>query len=224
MVMQIKLIVVVVVDGQEQKHLSSLETKLCFHVNSSTINSIVLTPNMAALSRGCRPRIWPVLSPSLNQASTVFVIETFHCLMKPGAIMGVGDRKRGVQRGFIEIAKWAILRTNCTTLNVVNSRGNPWVCAESRAELLLTFCPPFPRKFFCLFLLNGIYSSHHISGISSSQDLSKTLSLRCTVDSLLTDTSIRLTLRVGPFPFFTPFIWLSIRRTSLLRQTLTAGP
>ena len=49
-----------------------------------------------ALSRGCRPRIWPVLSPSLNQGSTVFVIETFHCLMEPGAIMGVGDRKRGV--------------------------------------------------------------------------------------------------------------------------------
>ena len=41
------------VDGQEQKHLSSLGTKLYFHVNSSLKNSILLTPNMAALWRGC---------------------------------------------------------------------------------------------------------------------------------------------------------------------------
>ena len=45
------------VGGQEQKHFSPLGTKLYFHVNSSRKNSIVLTPNMAALSRGCKPRI-----------------------------------------------------------------------------------------------------------------------------------------------------------------------
>ena len=45
------------VDGQEQKHFSPLETKFFFHVNSSRKNYIVLTPNMAALSRGCKPRI-----------------------------------------------------------------------------------------------------------------------------------------------------------------------
>ena len=43
--------------GQEQKHFSLLGTKLYFHVNSSEKKSIVLTPNMAALSRGCKPRI-----------------------------------------------------------------------------------------------------------------------------------------------------------------------
>ena len=34
-----------------------LGTKLYFHVNTSRKNSIVLDPNMAALSRGCKPRI-----------------------------------------------------------------------------------------------------------------------------------------------------------------------
>ena len=35
-----------------------LATKLHFHVNSSRKNkSIALTPNMAAMSRGCKPRI-----------------------------------------------------------------------------------------------------------------------------------------------------------------------
>ena len=38
------------VGGQEQKHFSPMGTKLCFHVNSSR-------KNMAALSRGCKPRI-----------------------------------------------------------------------------------------------------------------------------------------------------------------------
>ena len=45
------------VDGQEQKHFSPLGTKLYFHVNTSRKYSFVLTPNMAALSRGCKPRI-----------------------------------------------------------------------------------------------------------------------------------------------------------------------
>ena len=45
------------VGGQEQKHFSPLGTKLYFHVNSSRKYSFVLTPNMAALSRGCKPRI-----------------------------------------------------------------------------------------------------------------------------------------------------------------------
>ena len=45
------------VGGQKQKHISPLGTKLYFHVNFSSKISIVLTPNMAALSRGCKPRI-----------------------------------------------------------------------------------------------------------------------------------------------------------------------
>ena len=45
------------VGGQEQKHFSPLGTKLYFHVNSSRKYSFVLTPNMAALSRGCKPRM-----------------------------------------------------------------------------------------------------------------------------------------------------------------------
>ena len=43
--------------GQGQKHFSPLGPKLYFHVNSSRKNSVVLTPNMVALSRGCKPRI-----------------------------------------------------------------------------------------------------------------------------------------------------------------------
>ena len=54
------------VDGQEQKYLSPLGTKLYFCVNSSRKNSIVLTLNMAALSPGCKPRICGVLEPSLR--------------------------------------------------------------------------------------------------------------------------------------------------------------
>ena len=50
------------VSGQEQKHFSSLGTKLYFHVNSSRKNSIVLTPNMAALSRG-RNQEWFTKAP-----------------------------------------------------------------------------------------------------------------------------------------------------------------
>ena len=45
------------VGGQEQKHFSPLGTKLYFHVNSSMKYSFVLTPNMAALSRGCKPGV-----------------------------------------------------------------------------------------------------------------------------------------------------------------------
>ena len=36
----------------------TLRTELHFHVNSSRKDSIVLINNMAALSRGCKPRIW----------------------------------------------------------------------------------------------------------------------------------------------------------------------
>ena len=44
--------------GQEQNHLDPLGTsKLYFQVNSSRKNSIVLIPNMAAFSGGCKPRI-----------------------------------------------------------------------------------------------------------------------------------------------------------------------
>jgi len=49
-------------NGQEQKHCSRLGTKLYFHVNSSRKNSIVLTPNMAALTCGCEPRIARVVN------------------------------------------------------------------------------------------------------------------------------------------------------------------
>ena len=41
------------VGDQEQKHFSPLGTKLYLNVNSSRKTSIVLTPNMAAPSRGC---------------------------------------------------------------------------------------------------------------------------------------------------------------------------
>lgn len=42
------------VRGQEKKHFSPLGTKCYFHVNSSRKSAIVFTPNMAALSRGCK--------------------------------------------------------------------------------------------------------------------------------------------------------------------------
>ena len=45
------------VDRQEQKLSSPLGTKHHFHVNSLRKNFIVLTPNMAALSLGYKPRI-----------------------------------------------------------------------------------------------------------------------------------------------------------------------
>ena len=45
------------VGGQEQKHFSPQGTKLYFPVNFSSKISIVLSPNMAALSRGRKPRI-----------------------------------------------------------------------------------------------------------------------------------------------------------------------
>ena len=45
------------VASQEQKHFSPLGTKLHLHVNSARKNSVALTPYMAALSRGCKPRI-----------------------------------------------------------------------------------------------------------------------------------------------------------------------
>ena len=41
---------------KNKKHFSPLGTKLYFHVNSSKENYITLNPNMAALSRGCKPR------------------------------------------------------------------------------------------------------------------------------------------------------------------------
>jgi len=45
------------VGGKEKMHFS-LGTKLYFHLNFLRKNSIVLTPNMAALSPGCKPRIF----------------------------------------------------------------------------------------------------------------------------------------------------------------------
>ena len=44
------------VGGQDfEKHFSPLGTKLYSHVNSS--RKTLFTPNMTALSRGCKPRI-----------------------------------------------------------------------------------------------------------------------------------------------------------------------
>ena len=45
----------------------------------------------------------------------------------------------------------------------------------------------------------------------------------CTVDSLLTDTSIRRTPRVGPCLFYSLYLILYKTDTSL-RRTLSAGP
>ena len=44
------------VNGREQKHFSPLGTKRYFLMNSPR-KFFALTPNMAALSRGCKPRI-----------------------------------------------------------------------------------------------------------------------------------------------------------------------
>ena len=67
------------VGGQEQKHFSPLGTKLNFHVNSSRKYSFVLTPNMAALSRGCKPRIrQAVFQPVSLTSSCSIKLETFN--------------------------------------------------------------------------------------------------------------------------------------------------
>ena len=71
------------VGGQEQKHFSPLGTKLYFHVNSSRKYSFVLTPNMAALSRGCKPRIrQAVFQPVSLTSSCLIKLETFNFLAK----------------------------------------------------------------------------------------------------------------------------------------------
>ena len=64
------------VGGQEQKHFY-------FHVNSSRKYSFVLTPNIAALSRGCKARIR--YSPNERQNivnSTVFLRQIVFCLFQ----------------------------------------------------------------------------------------------------------------------------------------------
>ena len=66
-----------------QKHFSPLGTKLYFNVNSSRKTSIVLTPNMAALSRGCNFSS-PVLTiaPSIQRIFCFFFFHfTFHCTL-----------------------------------------------------------------------------------------------------------------------------------------------
>ena len=65
------------VDGQEQKHFSPLGTKLYFHVNSLRKYSFVLTPNMAALSRDCKPRIM-----DLQQRPSSFKYKRFKLKME----------------------------------------------------------------------------------------------------------------------------------------------
>ena len=56
------------------KHFSPLETKLHFRVNSSRKRSIALTTNMAALSRGCKPRIDEYLWRAANSTFLLYVI------------------------------------------------------------------------------------------------------------------------------------------------------
>ena len=58
------------IGDQGQKHFSPLGTKLYFQVNSSRKNFIVLTPNMSALSRGCKPRICFVWYPWISKDCT----------------------------------------------------------------------------------------------------------------------------------------------------------
>ena len=69
-------------------------------------------------------------------------------------------------RGSIEIAKCANFRTNCTTLNVTNSRGNPANLRGSRVEFremgnLLPILPFFLVIVLLIFqVLNiSIYSA-----------------------------------------------------------------
>ena len=50
---------------EDIQSFARLGTKLFFHENSSGKNSIVLTPNMATLSRGCKPRIGVLRKPVL---------------------------------------------------------------------------------------------------------------------------------------------------------------
>ena len=68
------------VGDQEQKHFSPLGTKLYFHVNSSRKTSIVLTPNMAALSRGCNfSSAVLTIAPSIQRIFCFFFFHfTFH--------------------------------------------------------------------------------------------------------------------------------------------------
>ena len=60
------------VGGQEYKHFSPLGTKLYFLVNSSRKYSFVLTPNMAALSRGCKARIVRIRGKSSQPRKITF--------------------------------------------------------------------------------------------------------------------------------------------------------
>ena len=65
---------------KNKKGFSPLGTKqLYFHVNSSRKNYIVLTPNMAALSRGCKPRIEKqfTTSETLGRMGTSFGCSDF---------------------------------------------------------------------------------------------------------------------------------------------------
>ena len=50
---------------------SPLGTKLYFHVNSSRKNSVVLTPNIAALSRGSKPRMRERISINATNINNV---------------------------------------------------------------------------------------------------------------------------------------------------------
>ena len=66
------------VGGQQQKHFSPLGTKLYFHVNSSRKYSFVLTPNMAALSRGCKKESSYILSQfNLLYTDTPLILALF---------------------------------------------------------------------------------------------------------------------------------------------------
>ena len=93
--------------GQEQKYFSPPGPKLYFHVNSSRKNSTVLTPNMAVLSHGWKPRIqsndatekkwvvddymWPLLQSrmKIGQAAFLLLTEQQHVQALTGRITGI---------------------------------------------------------------------------------------------------------------------------------------
>ena len=62
--------------GQDQKHFSPVGSKLYFHVNSSRKKYIVLNPNMAALSSGCKPRILLLLHFQFPADAGVTIVST----------------------------------------------------------------------------------------------------------------------------------------------------
>ena len=59
------------------KRFPSLGTELFYHANSAKFFFIVLSPNMAALSRGCKPRIEKVGSLTLDNSRKVDILNFY---------------------------------------------------------------------------------------------------------------------------------------------------